>query len=83
MTAGQPIGFSGSSGCSTEPNLQFSLRPAVAEDESLDFLDRFRVRVDPYGWSGDVNYGPDPSLDVLNKALNQFLWLSGQDPAAS
>ena len=78
VAAGQLIGLSGSTGCSTEPNLQFSVR-AAAGDESLDFVDRFRVRVDPYGWSG---VGPDPSLDVLDKALNQLLWVSGQEPAA-
>ena len=44
-------------------------RVAAAEDESLDYIDRLRARVDPYGWLGG---GLDPSLDVLfNTALNQ------------
>jgi len=77
--AGKLIGSSGATGCSTEPNLQFSVRAAVG-DETLDFIDRFRVRVDPYGWSGEENYGADPSSDALDKALNQFLWLLGQEP---
>ena len=82
VTAGQQIGVvSEASGCSTEPNLQFSVRPALADDESMDFIDRFRTRVDPFGWEGESTYGPDPSLDVVfHRALNQLFWLPGQAP---
>ena len=78
VTKGDLIGEAGESEtqCLTESVLSFSVR-AAAGDESLDYIDRFRARVDPYGWLGG---GPDPSLDVLfNKALNQELWL-GQPP---
>ena len=83
VTAGQQIGVvSEASGCSTEPNLQFSVRPALADDESMDFIDRFRTRVDPYGWfPEDDPLRRDPSLDVVfHRALNQLFWLPGQAP---
>ncbi len=73
---------SGVSGCSTEPNLQFSVRPALADDEGMDFIDRFRTRVDPYGWfPEDDPLRRDPSLDVVfYRALNQLFWLPGEAP---
>jgi len=58
--------------CLTESVLGFSVR-AAAGGESLDYIDRFRAKVDPYGWLGP---GLDPSDDVLfNRAENQELWL--------
>jgi len=80
---GQIIGQSGKSGCSTDENLQFSVRAALAEDpegESMDFGDRFRMRVDPFGWSGSAEVPDDPYTLAIDRTLNQFLWLTAQAP---
>ena len=84
VVAGQLLGQSGSTGCSTDENLQFSVRAALAEGpagESMDFLDRFRMRVDPFGWSPtDDPLAVDPYELALDRTLNQYLWRPGEAP---
>ncbi len=75
--AEQLIAVFGAHECAPGRNFQFSVR-AAAGDESFDWVDRFRTRVDPYGWLGS---GTDPSLDVdFYRALNQLLWITGEAP---
>ncbi len=77
VLAGQPIAVFDTGECNPGRSFHFAVR-AAAGDQSLDWVDRFRTRVDPYGWLG---VGRDPSLDVdFYRALNQLLWLSGEAP---
>ncbi|MCZ6754491.1 MAG: peptidoglycan DD-metalloendopeptidase family protein [Gemmatimonadetes bacterium] len=78
VLAGQPIAVFDTGECNPGRSFHFAVR-AAAGDQSLDWVDRFRTRVDPYGWLGD---GRDPALDVdFYRTLNQLLWIPGQAPA--
>lgn len=76
VATGDVIGLSGNTGCSSGPHLHLSIRGE--EPGGVDFVGRYAVRVDPYGWSGT---GGDPWVARLDGALNQFLWLPGEAPA--
>jgi murein DD-endopeptidase MepM/ murein hydrolase activator NlpD len=69
VEAGQVIGLSGNSGCSSGPPLHFSVLEQIPG--------RARPRtIDPYGWDATV---PDPTDDVPFKHA-EWLWRDGEAP---
>ncbi|MEQ1565332.1 MAG: peptidoglycan DD-metalloendopeptidase family protein [Myxococcota bacterium] len=68
VTAGQPVGRSGNSGCSSGPHLH--LEVVTGPDP------KHRYPFDPYGWSGAE---PDPRAERGRPSAS--MWLPGEAPA--
>jgi murein DD-endopeptidase MepM/ murein hydrolase activator NlpD len=72
VVAGQQIGLSGNTGCSTGPHLHFEAYRLSGTNSGQ------RTRIDPFGWDSAQ---PDPWAQDGRGAQSFYLWLPGQAPA--
>jgi murein DD-endopeptidase MepM/ murein hydrolase activator NlpD len=72
VVAGQQIGLSGNTGCSTGPHLHFEAFRVTGTNSGQ------RTRIDPFGWDSTQ---PDPWAQHPQGAQSFYLWLPGQAPA--
>ncbi len=71
VRAGQPLGLSGSTGCTNGPHLHFSVTRLTHTNNGRP------VAVDPFGWQGP---GPDPWAQYSEGAPSVWLWKQGRAP---
>lgn len=71
VEAGQQIGLSGNTGCSSNPHLHLGVYRLTSTNNGL------RTAVDPFGWSGD---GDDPWEVHPDGARSLYLWDDGEAP---
>jgi murein DD-endopeptidase MepM/ murein hydrolase activator NlpD len=74
VTAGQSLGTSGNTGCSTAPHLHFEVLRMVARPNGTQLW----VTVDPYGWNAATT---DPWSENPEGASSVLLWKTGQAPS--
>jgi len=76
VSAGDVIGTSGDTGCSSGPHLHFEV--TARNPHGVDFFTKYYVtNVDPYGWDSP---DADPWAEQDRGALSQMLWLPWENP---
>jgi murein DD-endopeptidase MepM/ murein hydrolase activator NlpD len=72
VVAGQQLGLSGNTGCTTAPHLHFNTFRLSGTNNGQ------RTRIDPFGWDSPQT---DPWAQHPQGAQSFYLWLPGQAPA--